>query len=121
MLMRPILLLLALPAFSCAAAPDRTDRAGRAAASHAGDVARFRPFRNESDQVVLGELVIENRRDRIELYGALTITRDKAGLERAQALKRLIDAAVGTLQASPLPDRIRIKPADNVASPFAPD
>jgi hypothetical protein len=119
MTMRLIFLLLALPAFSCAATAKDAD--GTAAAPDAGRLARFKPFRNESDQIVLGDLVVENRLDRIELYGSLAITRDKAGLELAQAVRRLIDATIGAMQAGTLPDRIRLKPTDSVASPFAPD
>jgi hypothetical protein len=117
--MRSLLLLLVLPAFSCSAAADSGN--GASAAADARQIARFKPFRNESDQIVLGDLIVENRRDRIELYGSLTITRDKPGLERARALKRLVDAAVDALQAGALPERIHLKQTDSVASPFAPD
>jgi hypothetical protein len=81
----------------------------------------LKPFQNESDSITVGDLVVENRLDRVELYGSFTITRDQAGLELAQALKLLIDATVDSLQATPLPARIRLRPTDTVASPFASD
>lgn len=117
--LRLALLLLALPACAGAATPDMAENAS--AASEARRAARFQPFRNESDTIVLGDLTIENRRDRIELYGALAITRDQAGLELARSLKRLIDATVDRLQASALPERIQLRSTDTVDSPFAAD
>ena len=49
----------------------------------------FAPFKNESDAVTLGDLKIENREDQISIYGRLALTRDRAGLEAAKALKEL--------------------------------
>ena len=49
----------------------------------------FAPFKNESDAVTLGDLKIENREDHIAIYGRLAVTRDRAGLEAAKALKEL--------------------------------
>jgi hypothetical protein len=55
------------------------------------------------------------------LYGSLEITRDKAGLRRAQALKAILDQAVQVLSADPtLPEHQA--PADKpktVRNPFA--
>lgn len=116
--MRAIIPLLALPFFSCTAAQAQP---GGDDAKDAAQATRFKPFRNESDSIALGDLTVENRRDRIELYGALAITRDKAGLELARSLKRVVDATVDSLQASALPERIPLKPTDTVASPFAAD
>ena len=79
----------------------------------------LQPFQNESDTITIGELTIENRIDQLELYGSLSITRDQTGLKQALQLKKLIDDAVGHLQAaSDLPEAITFRPADNVDNPF---
>ncbi|RJG06626.1 hypothetical protein D3870_11930 [Noviherbaspirillum cavernae] len=81
------------------------------------------PFQNESDAIEIGGLTIENRLDRVELYGALQITKDKAGLEHAQELKQLIDAALASLRAldaqNALPQQIALAPVETVRNPFA--
>ena len=58
----------------------------------------FSPFRNESDAVALGGLSIENREDHIAIYGTLAITRDRAGLANAKALKSLLERIVQELE-----------------------
>ena len=79
----------------------------------------IRPFENESDSVGIDELTVENRVDQLEIYGSLSITRDKAGLERALQLEDIVDAAVKALQNdAALPDRIAFKPTDKVDNPF---
>ncbi|MCM0043588.1 MAG: hypothetical protein NBV65_03045 [Burkholderiaceae bacterium] len=79
----------------------------------------IRPFANESDSVGIDELTVENRVDQLEIYGSLSITRDKAGLERALQLKDILDAAVKALQDdAALPDRMAFKPTDKVDNPF---
>ncbi len=80
---------------------------------------KIRPFENESDSVGIDELTVENRVDQLEIYGSLSITRDKAGLERALQLKDILDAAVKALQDdAALPDKIAFKPTDSVDNPF---
>jgi hypothetical protein len=77
------------------------------------------PFANEADSIMIGDLTVENRLDRIELYGSLQITRDKAGLKLAEELKDLIDAAVAALRADKnLPDHIAVVPTQSVDNPF---
>jgi len=56
------------------------------------------PFENETQSIQIDELTIENRLDRIELYGALVITRDQIGLQRALEIQTLINATVQSLQ-----------------------
>ena len=79
---------------------------------------RFHPYKDESESIALGDLTIENRSDRIELYGSLQITRDKAGLAAALELKELIDATVTALRGANLPEYIEEKPAKMVKNPF---
>ena len=60
-------------------------------------------FQNESEVMILkGEnhdLNIENRTDRVSLYGSVDITRDRAGLEQALRLKGVVDGMVAALEA----------------------
>lgn len=78
----------------------------------------IKPFQNEADSIDIGELTVENRLDRIELYGSLQITRDKAGLALAKELKALLDSTVKALQGDDLPDHIPITPTDKTDNPF---
>jgi len=78
----------------------------------------IKPFQNEEDSIAISDLTVENRFDRIELYGSLAITKDKAGLAIAQELKVLIDDTVTALQAEHLPDHVPIAPTDTIDNPF---
>jgi hypothetical protein len=71
-------------------------------------------FQNESEVMILkGEnhdLNIENRLDRVSLYGSVDITRDQVGLEQALRLKGVLDSMVSVLADENvngvLPDKI---------------
>jgi hypothetical protein len=77
------------------------------------------PFENETQSIQIDELTIENRLDRIELYGALVITRDQIGLQRALEIQTLINATVQSLQAqTDLPHALVIKPSETIDNPF---
>jgi hypothetical protein len=78
----------------------------------------FNPFQNEADSLTLDDLTIENRLDRLSIYGTLQITRDKAGLKLAQELKSLIDAAVKKMKAEDLPEHVTVTAPDRVDNPF---
>ncbi|MEX8503149.1 MAG: hypothetical protein AB3X41_08930 [Leptothrix ochracea] len=63
---------------------------------------------------------MENRSDRFELYGSLSITRDQQGLERARALRAVLDQAIQALEAGqPLPEQLVEPPTEQVSNPFA--
>ena len=80
---------------------------------------KLQPFANETQSVSLGELTIENRLDQLEIYGALSISRDQAGLALAMQLKQLLDDTVAHLQqAQDLPRQLSPKPTDQVDNPF---
>jgi hypothetical protein len=64
------------------------------------------PFANESQSLEIDELTIENRTDRVSLYGSIEITRDKRGLELARTIKHLLDAIVKRLSQEDLPESI---------------
>lgn len=77
------------------------------------------PFENETQSINIDELTIENRLDRIELYGALVITRDQIGLQRALEIQSLINATVQSLQEqTDLPQAVEIKPSETIDNPF---
>jgi hypothetical protein len=78
----------------------------------------IRPFENEAESLQIAELTIENRLDRISIYGNIDITRDKAGLEQARQLRALLEQTVRVLESEELPDQIETKPTDQVPNPF---
>jgi len=63
-------------------------------------------FQNESEVMIFkGEnhdLNIENRIDRVSLYGSVDITRDAEGLAQALRLKGVLDGMVAVLEAEKL-------------------
>jgi hypothetical protein len=76
------------------------------------------PFQNESECLQIGELTVENRVDRISIYGSLDLTLDKEGMEMAQLLKTVIDLALAQMAMTELPDRISIEKTEAVTNPF---
>ncbi len=80
----------------------------------------FSPFKNVSDAVTLGNLKVENREDRVAIYGSLAITRDRAGLANAKALQSLLERIVRELETgSDLPNTVAAaEPAVKVKNPF---
>lgn len=78
------------------------------------------PFANESDAISIGGLSIENRTDRISIYGSIDITRDQTEQAHAEQLQALFDAIVIVIvtKAEQLPAAISIKPAEDVDNPF---
>lgn len=79
----------------------------------------FIPFKNESDCIQIGDLNIENRIDRVTIFGSVDLTLDKAGLKVAQELKAVIDSTLAEMEKADLPDKIAIAPVENVENPFA--
>jgi hypothetical protein len=81
--------------------------------------SEFRPFKNESDCIQIGDdLTIENRVDRVSIFGSVDITFDKEGLVKANYLKNIIYSALLELEAADLPDRVAIRPVEMVDNPF---
>lgn len=79
----------------------------------------FKPFQNESDCIQIGELNIENRLDRVSIFGSIDITLDKEGLSVAKELKAIIDSTLAAMEKADLPDKIAITPVETVDNPFA--
>ena len=80
----------------------------------------FMAYQNESDSLTIGkELTVENRLDRISIYGSVELTKDKEGLRYAYELKRIVDSAIEALKGKDLPDHIEIKAIEIVENPFS--
>jgi hypothetical protein len=78
------------------------------------------PFANESEALGIDELNIENREDRVSIYGSLDVTRDQEGLKKALILKEVLDKIVDALKREKLPDKLPApRPAAQVKNPFA--
>lgn len=79
------------------------------------------PFDDQAFQV--GELTVESAADRIALYGQVELTRDQAGLKRAQQLSDYLKATVQLLSAElaekSLPARLEQDPLQRQPNPFA--
>ena len=79
----------------------------------------FLAYENESDTLNITESFrVENRLDRISLYGTLDITKDKLGLQYAYELKHIIDAAIEVLKQSDLPKKVQVNRVESVQNPF---
>ncbi|EGG79277.1 hypothetical protein SXCC_00055 [Gluconacetobacter sp. SXCC-1] len=67
----------------------------------------FTPFDDQGESSTVGGLTVENGSDRIAVYGQMSITRDRRGLDDARALKDVLDAIVDALERQPdLPQEI---------------
>ena len=64
------------------------------------------PFANESESLQIDDLTIENRTDKVSMYGSIDITRDQRGLELARTIKHLLDSIVERLSQEDLPESI---------------
>lgn len=79
---------------------------------------KFTPYANEEDSIQISNFTIENRIDRISIYGSLDLTMDKEGLKKAKILKQVVDSTVAVLEKSELPEKIVISKAETVKNPF---
>jgi hypothetical protein len=78
----------------------------------------FAPYANEADVVEVGNLMLENRLDRITISGDVDLTADKDGLARARQLHGLLGRIVAGLEGQDLPDRLPPPDVKTVANPF---
>ena len=79
---------------------------------------KFAPYENEADVVEIGDLMLENRLDRITISGDVDLTADKDGLAKARLLQDLLGRIVAGLEAKDLPDRLPPPDVRTVANPF---
>jgi hypothetical protein len=77
------------------------------------------PFANESESLQIGDLTIENRTDRVSIYGSIDLTLDKSGLDHARRLKAILDQTVAEMEKVNLPDRVALKKPETIKNPFA--
>ncbi|MGX4644172.1 hypothetical protein [Massilia sp. SYSU DXS3249] len=78
----------------------------------------FVPYANEADVVEIGNLMLENRLDRITISGDVDLTMDAAGLAHARRLHEILGAVVARLEAQPLPERLPPPEVKTVENPF---
>jgi hypothetical protein len=78
----------------------------------------FIPYANESDVVEIGNLMIENRVDRITISGDIDLTLDQSGLAQARQLQHLLTDVVAALEAQTLPQRLPPPVIEVVKNPF---
>lgn len=81
--------------------------------------AAFTPFANEADIVTIGELMLENRVDRITISGDVDLTADVPGLAQARRLHALLGEIVAALEAGPLPEALPPPVVTTIDNPFA--
>jgi len=83
----------------------------------------FTPYANEADVLEVGNLMLENRLDRITISGDVDLTLDQAGLRDARRLHAQLAAVLAALeardQAGELPDRLAPPDVKTVDNPFA--
>lgn len=78
----------------------------------------FVPFANEADVLHVGDLMVENRLDRITLSGDVDLTLDQAGLALARRLHALLGEIVGRMEGADLPERLPAPNVEQVDNPF---
>jgi hypothetical protein len=80
----------------------------------------FKPYADEAAALQIGDLSVENRTDRVSLFGSLDLTRDKVGLQHARTLRDLLAAVVTELERPgiALPEVTRTTGTDTVKNPF---
>jgi hypothetical protein len=64
------------------------------------------PFANETESLQIDDLTIENRLDKVAIYGSIDITRDQRGLELARRMVHLFDSIVARLAQEDLPESL---------------
>lgn len=80
---------------------------------------RISPFRDDGKSIGIGDLTIENRIDSVEMFGSLSLTKDKDGLKRAKEIKEIVDATLAALEAEKdLPDKIATIAPKKKKNPF---
>ena len=80
----------------------------------------FKAFENDTASHAIHDLTLENGQDRINIYGNLQVTKDRACLAAAKALQAFFNDVVTTLEAETnLAEKIAQGGEDNeVENPF---
>jgi hypothetical protein len=93
----------------------------RTQAAGGAEPVTITPFADEAASTSIGDLTIENRLDRVSLYGSLDLARNRQGLEDARRLRTLLEAIVKVLEGEGdrLPDKYQGKrDVTRVPNPF---
>lgn len=85
-------------------------------------MTQFTPFANDSQSLSMGadDLTLENKGDRVSIYGNIDIARDKKGLAQARTLAKAFADMVAALEKESLPDEIKATAVESktVENPF---
>lgn len=82
-------------------------------------MSNFEPFADDSHSTSIGDMSVENGTDSIGFYGQIDLSRDKAGLGRARALKAFFDSVVAALEGeASLPDALPDRKPGTIKNPF---
>ena len=81
--------------------------------------AAFTPFANEADVLGVGDLVLENRVDRITISGDVDLTADVPGLALARKLHAALGEIVAALETRELPEQLPPPDVKTIDNPFA--
>lgn len=83
---------------------------------------KIKAFENEDQTAELGNLTIENRTDRISIFGDIDITKDAIGLKNALELKIFLDTVIAKLNFehdnNNLPKKIKEEKLKTINNPF---
>ncbi|MCU4413456.1 hypothetical protein KTH71_05285 [Acinetobacter sp. WU_MDCI_Axc73] len=78
----------------------------------------FKPFEHGDESSSIEDLTLENQVDCVNVYGNLQITKDQHGLQLVKQLQTFINSIVTELEKQPLPEKIQIKPEQEIDNPF---
>jgi len=86
------------------------------------NILPIQPFADESACLQINGMTVENRLDRVSVFGSLDFTRDKLGFAMARQFKISIDAVVLQLEkdnaAGLLPESIKAGKSAEIGNPF---
>lgn len=75
-------------------------------------------FGNESEVLWIGDMTLENRVDRISVYGSFSLTRDKEGLRLAEAMRDVLNEIIAKMNSAELPEQVEIESPTEGLSPL---
>ena len=71
------------------------------------------PFTNDHQSMQIGDLVIENQKDKVIIYGDIDLTLDTLGYEQAEQLHELTGKIVKAFENQDLYSKKEIKSKEN--------
>lgn len=78
----------------------------------------FIPFSDEQTAFCISDLHVENRLDKVSIFGEIDINLDQQGLEHAKILQSMINRVIEELESRALPTTINLKPTKKINNPF---